>query len=59
MCDLRQFLERLTKFDLKLAPNKALLGAAETIFLGHKISSEGVGPDPNKAKACPNLPSIH
>ena len=51
VCDLRRFFERLTKFDLKLAPNKALLGAAEIIFLGHKISSEGVGPDPNKVKA--------
>ena len=51
VCDLRRFLERLTKFDLKLAPNKAPLGAAEIIFLGHKISSEGVGPDPNKVRA--------
>ena len=49
--DLRRFLERLTRFDLKLAPNKALLGAAEIIFLGHKISSEGVGPDPNMVRA--------
>ena len=37
VCDLRRFLEWLTKLDLKLAPNKALLGAAEIIFLGHKI----------------------
>ena len=51
MCVMRRFLERLTKFDLKLAPNKALLGAAEIIFLGHKISSQGVGPDPNKVRA--------
>ena len=51
VCDLRRIFERLTKFDLKLAPNKALLDAAEIIFLGHKISSEGVGRDPNKVKA--------
>ena len=31
--DLRRFLERLTRFDPKLASNKALLGAAETISL--------------------------
>ena len=31
--DLRRFLERLTRFDPKLAPNKALLGAAEIISL--------------------------
>ena len=40
VCDLRRFLERLTRFNLKLAPNNALLGAAEIIFLGHDISSE-------------------
>ena len=55
-CDLRRFLERRTKFDLKLAPYKALLDAAEIIFLGHKISSEGVDPDPNKVKAIKEMP---
>ena len=59
VCDLRRFLERLTKFDLKLAPSKAQLGAAEIIFLAHKISSEGVGPDPNKAKAMKEMPMPH
>ena len=56
VCDLQRFLERLTKFDRKLAPKKALLGAAETIFLGHKISSEGLGPDPNKVRAMKEMP---
>ena len=51
VCDLRRFLERLTRFNLKLAPNKALLGTAKIIFLGHKISSAGVGPSPVKVKA--------
>ena len=51
VCDLRRFFERQTRFNLKLAPNKALLGAAEIIFFGHKISPEGVGPDPGKVKA--------
>ena len=45
-----------TRFDLKLAPNKALLGAAEIILLRHKISSEGVGPDPHKVKAMKEMP---
>ena len=56
VCDLRRFLERLTIFNLKLAPNKALLGAAEIIVLRHKISSEGVGPDPGKVKAMKEMP---
>ena len=56
VCDLRRLLERLTKFDPKFAPNKALLGAAETIFLGHENFSEGVGPDPGKVKAMKKIP---
>ena len=56
VCDPRRLLERLTRFNLKLASNKALLGAAEIIFLGYKISSEGVGPDPGKAKATKEIP---
>ena len=51
VCDLRRFLYWLIRFDLKLASNKALLSTAEIIFLGHKISSEGVGPNPGNAKA--------
>ena len=50
VCDLRRFLERLTKSNLKLAPNKALLGAAKIIFFGHTVSSGGVGPDSGKVK---------
>ena len=56
VCDLRRFLERLTRFNLKPAPNNALLSAAEIIFLGHKISSEGVGPDPGNVKAIKEMP---
>ena len=56
VCDLRQFLERLTTFNLKLAPNKALLDAVEIIFLGHKISTEGVGPNPDRVKATREMP---
>ena len=56
VCDLRQFLERLTKFNLKLAPNKALLGATEIIFIRRKISSVGVGPNSGKDKATKGTP---
>ncbi|CAN0445406.1 unnamed protein product [Ascophyllum nodosum] len=57
VCDLRWFLERLTKLNLKVAPNKALLGAAKIIFLGHKISSVGVGPDPDRRTPTPTSTS--
>ena len=33
VCDLQRFVERLTRFDPKFAPNKALLGTAEIISL--------------------------
>ena len=56
VCDLRRFLERLTRFNLKPAPNNALLGTAEIVFLGHKISSEGVGPDPGNVKTMNEMP---
>ena len=56
VCDLRRFLERLTRFNLKLALNKALLCATEIIFLGHKISPEGVGPDSDKVKTMKEMP---
>ena len=56
MCGLRQFLERLTRFNLKPAPNNALLSTAEIIFLGHKISSEAVGPDLGNVKATKEMP---
>ena len=56
VCDLRRFLERLTRFNLKVTPNKALLGAAEIVFLVHKMSSEGVGPDSGKVKVMKELP---
>ena len=54
--DLRRFLQRLKRFNLKLAPNMVLLGASETIFFGNKISSVGVGPDPGKVKAMKEMP---
>ena len=56
MCGLRRFLEWLTRFNLKPAPNNALLSTAEIIFLGHKISSEGLGPDPGNVKAMNEMP---
>ena len=58
VCDLRRFPKWLTRFGLKLARNKALLGAAEIIFLEPKISSEGVGPDPYQVKAMEEMPML-
>ena len=57
--DLERFFKRLTNFNLKLAPSKAFVGAAEIIFLEHKITLAGVDPDAANAKVmekkCPCL----
>jgi hypothetical protein len=39
---LRQLLERLLEFNIKLKPSKCAFGMNETEFLGHVISAEGI-----------------
>ena len=54
--DLESFFERLTMFDLKLAPKKAYLGVRTIKVLGHRETAKGVEPDPGKVEAMTNLP---
>ena len=54
--DLERLFERLTKFNLKLAPKKAHVGAKETKFLGHEISAQGISPDQKKVQALRQMP---
>ena len=42
---------RFAKHDLKLSPKKAHIGAAEVTFLGHRITHNGLHPDPKKTDA--------
>ena len=49
--DLRKFFERLTTFDLKLAPKKAHLRVKVVEILGHRVTAEGIAPDPGKVEA--------
>ena len=53
--DLERFFERM-KFNLKLAPKKTNLGVKQVIFLGHKVTAEGVWPDPAKEAPMLDLP---
>lgn len=55
--DLSRFLERLAKFDVKLAPRKAFLGVRAIKFLGYRVAADGLAPDPGKAKALHGLPT--
>ena len=54
--DLKSFFERLTLFDLKLAPKKSYLGLLRTIkYLGHRVTAKGVKPDPETFEAVTKL----
>jgi len=44
---LKLVLDRLKAANLKLQPKKCQLLKSEVTFLGHKVSGEGVRPDPN------------
>ena len=50
VCDLKSFFERLTMFDVKLAPKKAHLGMHVIKVLGHRVTARGVEPDPDKVE---------
>lgn len=54
--DLTPFLERLTKFNLNLAPKKAHLGAGEVTILGHCIAADGILSDPRRVDAFRLMP---
>lgn len=49
--NLRATLQRATLKNLKLNPNKLIIGAQEVEYFGHIVSSEGLKPDPAKVKA--------
>ena len=48
---IRALFERLCKYNSKLSPSKARLGATKADFLGHTISPAGVSPNAAKAAA--------
>ena len=56
VADLERFFERLTIFNLKLAPKKAYIGVRVIKFLGHRVTAKGVEPDPEKVEAMTKLP---
>jgi RNase H-like domain found in reverse transcriptase/Reverse transcriptase (RNA-dependent DNA polymerase) len=46
--NLTAVLQRLREVNLKLNPKKSKLLGREVLYLGHKISAEGIAPDPEK-----------
>ena len=55
--DLRKFLERVRRYDLKLNPAKCAFGVPFGKLLGFIVSRRGIELDPSKIKAIRDLPS--
>ncbi|PKA49398.1 RNA-directed DNA polymerase like [Apostasia shenzhenica] len=55
--DLRETLDTLRKFSLKLNPTKCTFGAASEKFLGYLVSARGIEANPDKISAILNMPS--
>jgi hypothetical protein len=55
--DLRQVFMRLQDANLQLKPTKCSICQPELLYLGHKISAEGIIPDPNKIQAIKEMPA--
>jgi transposase InsO family protein len=54
---LREVLDRLRTYQLKLQPEKCRFLRKEVCYLGHQITEEGVRPDPQKVSAIANFPT--
>ena len=53
---LRELLDRLRKYKLKLLPEKCQFLRKEVSYLGHVITEDGVRPDPQKVAAIEGFP---
>lgn len=53
---LHRVVHRLFDAGLLLKAKKCMFGARSTTFLGHVVSSEGIGPDPKKVEKIKNFP---
>jgi hypothetical protein len=54
--ELREILERIKQFNLKIELDKCEFLKTELSYLGHVVSSEGVKPDPQKVNAIKEFP---
>ena len=52
---LKEVLKRIAASGMKLNKNKCEFSKTEIIFLGHKVTSEGILPDPAKTEAVRNM----
>jgi RNase H-like domain found in reverse transcriptase/Reverse transcriptase (RNA-dependent DNA polymerase)/Integrase zinc binding domain len=54
--NLLAVLQRLREVNLKLNPQKSKLLGKEVLYLGHKITAEGIAPDPEKIGVVKDYP---
>ncbi len=53
---LRKLFQKLSEYGLVNNPKKCVFGKTELSFLGHKVTTSGVMPSPDKVKAITNFP---
>ena len=53
---LRKVFARLRRVGLKLHPGKCRFARAKVVYLGHVVTSEGIGPNPEKVEAVQKFP---
>ncbi|PAA81942.1 hypothetical protein BOX15_Mlig034239g2, partial [Macrostomum lignano] len=54
---LSEIFQRLRNANLKLNPKKCELLSSEVSFLGHRVSADGIGTDPEKVRAIREWPT--
>ncbi|PKA56186.1 RNA-directed DNA polymerase like [Apostasia shenzhenica] len=57
LSDLRETLDTLRRYNLKLNPTKCTFGAASGKFLGYLVSARGIEANPDKISAIMSMPS--
>jgi len=53
--NLKEVFRQLKEANLKLSPEKCQLFRKELLYLGHRVTSEGIGTDPEKLAAVAEL----
>ena len=56
---LKATLERARECNLKFKLEKCHFRSTSVVYIGHKLTSEGIKPDPQKIEATVNMPEPH
>jgi hypothetical protein len=53
---LRKIFQRLEQANFKIQPDKCVFATDSVEYLGHKVTKDGVKPDPRKVQAIQKYP---